>query len=295
MLPDLARHLCCPHCTAPLSLDGASLRCGQGHGFDVARQGYVNLLGSRRPPGPGDTAAMLDRRASFLAGGHYRPILEGLDRAIGLGRAVGGEGPIGGDRPAGRDGLIVEVGAGTGWYLAGVLDRRPGCSGLALDVSRAAAQRAARAHPRAAAIVADAWGPLPVADRAAVGVLSVFSPRNAGEFRRILAPDGVLVVVTPAPDHLAGLVAAVGLVSVDDAKDDRLEGQLGDDFVLVDRAALRWHLELDQATALDLAGMGPSAHHLDDDELARRIAALPLPVEVTAAVQVSAYRPRRAG
>ena len=66
------------------------------------------------------------------------------------------------------DGCVLDLGAGTGWYLARVLDRLPGRSGLALDLSRHALRRAARAHARIGAVAADAWGPLPVRD-AAVG------------------------------------------------------------------------------------------------------------------------------
>ena len=34
----------CPVCGAALAPQGAAWRCVQGHCFDVARQGYVNLL-----------------------------------------------------------------------------------------------------------------------------------------------------------------------------------------------------------------------------------------------------------
>ena len=36
--------LICPICQLPLTQEGRSLRCGRNHSFDMARQGYVNLL-----------------------------------------------------------------------------------------------------------------------------------------------------------------------------------------------------------------------------------------------------------
>lgn len=278
MLPGLVHALRCPHCAASVALAGASVRCEQGHAYDLARQGYVNLLGAHRPPGAGDTAAMVERRAAFLAAGHYTPITEAIERAAG---AVI-------DRSPAR--VVVDVGAGPGWYLARLLDRHGGRIGLALDVSRAAARRAMRAHARIGAVVADAWGPLPVRDEIAACLLSVFAPRNPAEFRRILAPDGVLVVVTPAPDHLAELVGPLGLVSVDADKAGRLDAQLGPHLVQVEEHAVAWQLDLRHPDVLALVGMGPSAHHLAEEELRQRVAALPDPVAVRPRVRITAYR-----
>ncbi|WP_338067460.1 putative RNA methyltransferase, partial [Crossiella equi] len=143
MLPDVVDLLACPHCRDPLTLTGRTLRCPLGHSFDLAKQGYVSLLAG--DPGTGDTAAMVAARAEFLAGGHYAPVVEELVRAVG---AVTGP--------------VLDLGAGTGHYLAQVLDRAATGPGLALDLSKFALRRAARAHPRAGAVVCDAWRPLPV-------------------------------------------------------------------------------------------------------------------------------------
>ena len=39
----------CPRCAARFEIHGRTLRCAGGHVFDVARQGYVNLIGSGQP------------------------------------------------------------------------------------------------------------------------------------------------------------------------------------------------------------------------------------------------------
>src|SRR5205085_2362216 len=84
--------------------------------------------------------------------------------------------------------------------------------------ARPAAGGAARAHPRALAVVADAWRRLPVRNGVLDRVLVTFAPRNGPETARVLRPDGRLVVVTPAPDHLRELVGALGLLRVDPDK-----------------------------------------------------------------------------
>jgi 23S rRNA (guanine745-N1)-methyltransferase len=73
MLADALPFLACPLCNAELTMDDSALRCPHSHTFDVARQGYVNLLSGKASGSPGDTAAMVAARAQFLAAGHFGP------------------------------------------------------------------------------------------------------------------------------------------------------------------------------------------------------------------------------
>lgn len=273
MLSDLVGLLACPHCDGELVLDRAALRCSLGHSFDVARQGYVTLLRDGSPGG--DTAAMVAARAAFLGAGHYAPITAGLVRAL-----------------AGVRGPIVDAGAGTGQHLAGVLDADPGRVGLALDLSRPAARWAARSHPRAGAVVCDTWRRWPVRAGAAAAVLDVFAPRHGAETARVLAPGGILVVVTPTPRHLAELVDRLGLLAVDPDKPGRVAAQLAGLFTPVDSTPVEFGMTLDHDAVAALVGMGPSAWHTGADELHARIAVLPMSVPVTASVTVATYRAR---
>jgi 23S rRNA (guanine745-N1)-methyltransferase len=272
----------CPVCAGPLHLVERALRCPTGHAFDVARQGHVDLRGPRGSRNLGDDTAMVGRRERVLAAGLHDPLLTAVAASA---RRVLEDGPAG---------IVIDVGAGPGLHLAHLLDAHPDRVGLAVDVSKAAAQRAALAHPRAGAVVADVWEGLPVRDGAGSLVLDLFAPRHADEFRRILRPDGALLVVTPLRHHLAVLVEALGLPRVDPDKDDRLAHGIGTRFDLVDHEEVAWVRRVDRPTAIDLAAMGPAGHHLDDAELARRAADLPPSVDVEAAVALRVYRPRPA-
>ncbi len=272
--------LACPLCEARLSRRDGSLRCELGHSFDIARQGYASLLPGDAHTGTADTAAMLEAREAFFAAGHFDPIVRAVaERAFAL-LAGGGAG------------CVVDVGAGPGRYLAAVLDAAPGRAGVALDLSKHAARRAARAHPRVAAAVADTWGRLPVATGAAALVLDVFAPRNAAEFRRLLAPDGALIVVTPTTRHLQEAVEAFGLLAVEEDKGERLAGQMEADFTLEAEDVIEVPLAPSHADLKNLALMGPSAWHVDTDALAARIVDLPEPFETRASVRIATYRPR---
>jgi 23S rRNA (guanine745-N1)-methyltransferase len=284
VLDDVIGWLRCPRCGAGLARADTALRCSDGHAFDIARQGYVSLL----PPGgrglAGDTAAMVAARADFLAAGHLGGLAEALARAAAM--AAGGAGPNGG-----VPGCVLDVGAGPGYYLAAVLDRLPDRAGLALDVSKFALRRAARAHPRIGAVAADVRSPLPVADGAAAVVLNVFAPRDGAELRRVLSPAGRLLVVTPTAGHLGELVGPLRLLSVDPRKDERLAAKLGPYFDLAGRHQHRASVRLDHAGVAAAAAMGPSAWHTEPGVLADRIRELPALTPVTVSVTLSVFRP----
>jgi 23S rRNA (guanine745-N1)-methyltransferase len=106
------------------------------------------------------------------------------------------------------------------------LERLPGWEDLALDASRPALRRAARAHGRVGAIGCDTWSPLPVRGGTAELALDVFAPRNAGEVSRVLVPGGAFVVATPTPLHLEPLVSELGLIGVHKDKQRRLADTL---------------------------------------------------------------------
>jgi 23S rRNA (guanine745-N1)-methyltransferase len=307
VLTDVLPYLACPVCAAALSLAGSSVRCPAGHSFDIARQGYVNLLAGAERPGTADTPAMVAARADFLAAGHYTPLTGTLSRTVTTAippSTVALDAGLAAPAAAIRDAslapppvVVLDAGAGTGHYLATVLDSLPAPArsapavGIALDVSKHALRRAARAHPRIGAAVADLWRPLPVRSGTVDVVLNVFAPRNAAEFHRVLRPRGALVVVTPTPEHLAELVGPLGLLAVDADKGDRLAASLGPHFELASREEVTVRMRLSRVDVSAAARMGPSAHHLDQVQLVERLAALPDTTPVTAAFTVSVYSP----
>ena len=283
MLADVVDLLRCPVCGDALGEAGGALRCAAGHSFDIALQGYVNLV-----PGRADTPEMVEAREAFLRAGHFRPLTAVLAEEARAAAAAGGAGSADG-------GAVVDVGAGTGHHLAAVLDALPNARGIAIDASPAALRRAARAHGRAAAVGADAWKPLPLRDGIATIVLSVFAPRNAAEMARILAPPdggssgGTLLTVTPTTRHLHELVGPLGLLSVPDDKEDRLDAQLASHFTLASRRTIEHAMFLTRDECAQLVRMGPSAWHVDQDSVNPRLEALPDPLTVTASVTLSAF------
>lgn len=266
----------CPVCRALLRPTSGALICPAGHTFNIARHGYVSLLTGARATS-GDDADMARARDRFLATGKYEPIRQALAR-----RVV--------DAVPGR-GTVVDIGGGTGYYLAGVLEQLPSTRGLVLDTSVRALRAATRSHERAAAATWDVFRPFPLADGTADVVLDVFAPRNPSEFHRVLHPTGRLVVVRPTGRHLAELRSQLpAMVTVDPAKEQRLHRALTPFFESAGTELVEYATSLTGLEAQDLVRMTPSARHLSCADLAEYG---PLPNEVTVSVLATAYRPRR--
>jgi 23S rRNA (guanine745-N1)-methyltransferase len=253
----------CPICRHPFTEQDRTLRCTSGHSFDLAKQGYVNLLGS----GAGDSKEMVAARAEFLAAGHYAP----------LARLVAGEAA----RELRRDGLVVDAGTGTGYYLATALSRAPAATGLGMDTSTYALRRAARAG--IGAVVWDLWRPWPLVAGSADVILTIFAPRNPAECHRVLRPGGMLLVVTPSSSHLSELRRYVDMLAIEEDKLGRLDSSLSD-FILARRHDCEIELTLSDEDVARVIHMGPNAHHV------RRGFQVPPQVTVTAGFVVSVYR-----
>jgi 23S rRNA (guanine745-N1)-methyltransferase len=234
----------------------------------MARQGHVTLLKGDARPDAGDTPAMIEARAAFLAAGHFAPIEEAVADAAESALASGPPGPI------------VDIGAGTGHYLTKVRDRLRDRDGIALDVSPAAARRAAQSHT---AVVCDVWRAIPIQTGTAALALNVFAPRNGAEMRRILHPDGALIVVTPTERHLRELIEPLGLLNVDDRKRERIEEALGPYFNPTSSTEVEIAMDLTREDIARLVAMGPSARHTK--------ATADRATKTTASVTVTAYAP----
>lgn len=104
-MPDLT----CPVCGGVLHREERSLRCGAGHCYDIARQGYVNLLRSNQSKSKrhGDDKRMVAARTAFLDAGYYAPLRDAVAAAAAEFTA--------------DDADVLDAGCGEGYYTAQVL------------------------------------------------------------------------------------------------------------------------------------------------------------------------------
>lgn len=183
--------LACPVCGAALARTGDDLVCARGHQVNVNRKGCVNLLSSQ-VDSCYDADLFAARRRVFDAG-CYDVVVNAIEDLL----------------PAGKH-RILDAGCGDGWYLNALLSRHDGWCGAGVDISRDAILQATN-HPCTALWVVGDLRRLPFADGSFTAVLDVLTPANYDEFRRVLAPDGLLIKVYPGSGYLRELRAARGM------------------------------------------------------------------------------------
>lgn len=245
--------------------------CPGDHSFDVARQGYVNLLlaGQRRSRKPGDSPEMVSARNRFLATGAFDPI------SAELAEVVGREGPE----------IVIDVGCGEGRHTRHL--EAPVVLGV--DVAKSAVAIAARSDPGGWYAVASA-AELPLEDAAVDAAVDVFGPVFPAELARVVRTDGSVVAVHPGPDHLANLRALVYADARPHEVKPPLRGAM-DLFVLVESTSVSFPVVVPDADLLeDLFTMTPYRWHAPSD-IRERLATAASPCFRTVAdVRLSTYR-----
>lgn len=185
----------CPLCQLPLESGDGIWCCSNRHSFDCAREGYVNLLPAKRKRSrePGDSAEMLQARRRFLEAGHYRPLVEAIAALL----------------PHTPGLQLLDIGCGEGYYARQLQEAGWLPQALAgVDISKAGVRTAAKSQPGVQFVVAGSYG-LPLAQDSVDHLLRVFAPASNEEMRRVLNPSGILLDVSPGPEHLWSLKAAL--------------------------------------------------------------------------------------
>jgi 23S rRNA (guanine745-N1)-methyltransferase len=195
--------LACPVCGAALTAGATDAACQNGHGFDRARSGYLNLLLSNKKQSkePGDSPDMLRSRRAFLQGGFYDRMAEAANTAV-IEILTGRTG-----------GQVADLGCGEGFFTARlhralVAAEAPACTCYGVDVSRPGIKMAT-AYDRGITWVVASLHHSPFRLRSIDVALSMFAPIDAPDLHRIVRADGALVAVTPGPDHLDALRALI--------------------------------------------------------------------------------------
>ncbi|ADZ91725.1 putative RNA methyltransferase [Marinomonas mediterranea] len=194
----LFNNLVCPLDQEELEQDGRSLRCPDGHVYDIAKSGYVNLLPvqKKHSKDPGDSKEMVASRKQFLDTDAYLPIIESLHSFFLNGQATHS---------------VLDAGCGDGYYLSKLIEANQAneksvagfeCTGI--DISKWAIISASK-RTKAVSWVVASNANIPSKNECYDSVLCAFGFPVFSEFHRVLSPSGKLVLVESGPNHLIEL------------------------------------------------------------------------------------------
>lgn len=234
--------LMCPVCREALSLNERTWRCEQGHSYDLAKQGYVNLhvVQHKHSKTPGDTPESVSARREFLAAGFYQPLQEAVVEKL---------------KHLSLDSLL-DIGCGEGYYTNAMQAQVKQCVGV--DIAKTAVQRAAKLNAKVTWVVGTG-STLPILDGTIDLCSSLFSPIPKDEILRVLKPKGYLMVATPAPQHLYHLREAL-FDEVNLHEPHKFVAQLQQDFQLISEQEIESTFTLSQQQLKNLIAMTPYAY-----------------------------------
>ena len=189
----------CPVCGQKLKKGENSYKCREGHSFDIARKGYVNLLTTkgRNPVKSGDNKDMIRSRSAFLDTGLYEPLARKIGQLIS---------EITDDI---KEPVVIDSGCGEGYYTCEYAKSLPSAAVIGIDISKhgidhAASRARANALGNVSFAVASSFS-LPVRGECADVVVSCFAPVSNDEYARVLKKGGHLLIASPTENHLLGL------------------------------------------------------------------------------------------
>lgn len=246
-----AHNLACPIDKLELVNKGRHYQCANGHSFDIAKQGYINLLPVqyKKSKNPGDSKAMVQARTRFLDAGFYKPIAELLSEIIFQQLDIN------------SDNCIFDAGCGEGYYLQQVitaaLDTNSDShfSFIGMDISKPAVLAASKRNKQANWIVGTNSQPPFINDSVDL-IFSVFGFHSFDGFKNILKPKAKLILVEPGKKHLQELRDIIYAEPSSEKSASKSTDE--NDYTLIDTQTLEFKICLtNNPQILDLLSMTP--------------------------------------
>jgi 23S rRNA (guanine745-N1)-methyltransferase len=235
----------CPKCQERIVKDGKRYVCNNNHSYDIAKQGYVNLIlaNQKSSVNAGDNVESLNARERFLNNNYYKPLADSLTSLLNKYFTDGS--------------CFLDAGCGTGYYLEQLIKgRKKDISFYAVDISKKGVMITSKKCTSATCFVGNVFR-LPFEEGALDGAMSVFCPYSSKEFARVIKKGGYLFAVTPGKNHLFQLKEIVYETPYLNAE----EGYNLEQFELVEQFNITYTMNLDSnEDILSLWRMMPYYH-----------------------------------
>lgn len=181
--------LLCPVCNCELTDKETAFTCNNGHSYDKAKEGYVNLLlaNQKNSKEPGDNKLMMNARKSFLDSNAYKPLLDFITTTI--------------QKLMTKNLTVLEAGCGEGYYISNLKKELPSIHAYGFDISKDAIKMATKRNKDINFYVSSSYKSN-IKEKSVDCLLVVFAPFAEEEFYKILNDDGIIIVVKPNKNHL---------------------------------------------------------------------------------------------
>ena len=246
-----AHNLACPIDNLKLVEKENSYQCANGHNFDIAKQGYVNLLPvqQKKSKNPGDSKEMVQARTRFLDMGFYKPIASLLSKIIF--QRITKE----------SNGCIFDAGCGEGYYLQQVInaaqdiESESGLSFIGMDISKPAVIAASKRNTQARWVVGTNSQP-PFLNDSIDLIFSVFGFHSFDGFKNSLKYNAILIIIEPGKKHLQELREIIYAEPPSEKEESKSNDE--NNYTLIDTQHLQFKITLNtNQQILDLLSMTP--------------------------------------
>lgn len=242
--------LSCPVCFEALSFSENAVVCGNSHTFDLAKETYLNLLLSqhKKSKNPGDTKEMLVARRAFLEKEYYKPLSDAVNTCIKQFCDLHEDKKV-----------IFDTGCGEGYYTNAlqIFLHDKSITFLGMDIAKEAVRMAAKKYTEIVFFVGTIMKRMPVKDASVDVVLNIFSPRNPGEFARVLKKDGIAVIVIPASGHVSNIRSLLGQDAITEHKEKQVIEAFREHFTCIEQQEIVFEKDMPQQDVLSLIKMTP--------------------------------------
>lgn len=243
----------CPLCQQQMRVEQSkSLVCTNNHTFDFAKQGYLNLL-SRAVNGNYDKTLFASRRRIILESGLYTRLHEKLVDIIQNSFNFSNDGSS----------VIYDAGCGEGSHLHQILNHcQPNLIGVGLDIAKEGIRMASSRYKESIWLVAD-LARSPLVDHSCQVIINILSPANYQDFKRILAPDGIVLKVVPRAGYLMELREA--LYEDKSYQNDDTVSLFKEHFELLDVVTMTYTVMLNEENLSHLVQMSPLSWNASEE------------------------------